>query len=166
MIIGFLTIFIVVIGLLAYNSIDKAQTKSSSPTPSPLTVGDIPPSKPNNPSNLPLVTNYTITIPKFYNGEDIPQYKVFMNFIAPSPSLQGEENWTIANYTINRVPFLFTTWAKNSSTYSDSYTIAEILPAVFNGTTIDVKINVYGYNGFNVQLVDSKEWNVTEFIYT
>ena len=44
--------------------------------------------------------------------------------------------------------------------------LCQILPYVFNGTTIDVKVDVYGYNGIDVQLVYSKEWNVTEYVYS
>jgi hypothetical protein len=144
-----------------------------SPTPSPQQNGGILPPYPNspypnNPLHLPLVTNYTITIP-----EIIPKlfgYAVInMRFIAPSSSLQSEENWTV-NFKAFTLPFPFTTWLSNSSTSSNPYSSAEILPAVFNGTTIDVKVNVYQYNGEGIpnpiQFVASKEWNVTEYIYT
>ena len=99
-----------------------------------------------------------------FSSQYIDVASVSMKFIAPSPSLQSEENWTISNYTVSRVPFSFTTWAKNSSTYSDHYTIAGILPAVFNGTTINVKVYVYQNNGITTQLATVKEWNVTEYV--
>jgi hypothetical protein len=165
---GLLAVFIIVMGYVVYVDVGNTiKSSSQSSTSKPVVNQLIPPAYPNNPTNYPLVTNYTIIIPNgLYSGGDIPQYKVFMRFIAPLPSLQSQEKWTIENYTVNRVPFPFTTWARNSSTYSDSYTIAEILPAVFNGTTIAVTVNVYGYNGFNVQLVYSTEWNVTEYFHT
>lgn len=149
---------------MAYTGTNNS-TKNSSPSPTPLMGSQLPPSKPSNPSNLPLDTNYTITIPNVFNNQYIDYASVSMKFIAPLPSLQGEENWTIANYTVRSVPFPFTTWANNSSTSSNSYTIAQILPAVFNGTTIDVKVDVYQYDGITTQLATVKEWNVTEYAF-
>ena len=163
---GLLAIFIIFVGYIAYSELTNT-TKNSvlKPTPSPVSL--FPPEYPNNPSNIPLVTNYTIIIPKgLYTGGDIPSYKVSMRFIAPLPSLQSEENWTITNCTAGRgtIPYPFTTWSKTGYSYNPA-SYAQILPYVFNGTTIDVKVDVYGYNGFDVQLVYSKEWNVTEYVY-
>ena len=115
---------------------------------------------------LPLVTNYTIIIPKgLYTGGDIPSYKVSMKFIAPLPSLQSQENWTITNCSAGTgiKPYPFTTWSITGHSYNPA-SYAQILPYIFNGTTIDVKVDVYGYNGFDVQLVYSREWNVTEYV--
>ena len=164
---GLLAIVIVFIGYLSYIGIAN-MTKSSnqSPTTKPVTEQLFPPAYPNNPSNYSLVSNYSITIPEIYNGGDIPKYYVSMKFIAPLSSLQSEENWTITNCTVDKLPFPFTTWASNTSTSYDPNSIAKILPAVFNGTTIDVKVDVYGYNGVDVQQVASKEWNVTEYVFT
>ncbi len=166
MLLGLLGIFIIFMGYLIYADVNNT-TKNSVPQSTPSPVSFFPPKYPNNPSNIPLVTNYTIIIPqRLYTGEDIPSYKVSMRFIAPLPSLQREENWTITNCSAGRgtVPYPFTTWSKTGYSYNpDSY--AQILPYVFNGTTIDVKVDVYGYNGVDVLLVYSHEWNVTENVY-
>lgn len=162
---GLLATAIILLGYVGYVGIDNLINSSNlQPTTKPVVEQLIPPAYPNNPSNYPLVSNYTIIIPQIYNGGDIPRYCVSMKFIAPLPSLQSEENWTITNCTVDRLPFPFTTWASNSSTSYDPNSIAKILPAVFNGTTVDVKVDVYGYNGINVQFVASKEWNITEYV--
>ncbi len=164
---GLLAILIIFMGYVIYVDVDNAiKSSNPSPTTKPVIEQLIPPAYPNNPSNYSLVSNYSITIPEIYTGGDIPVYYVSMKFIAPLSSLQSEENWTITNYTVLRVPFPFTTWASNTSTSSSPYSIAQILPAVFNGTTIAVKVDVYGYNGFGVQFETSKEWNVTEYVYS
>ena len=163
---GLLAIILIFIGYLAYIGIaDITKSSNRLPATKPVIEQPFPPAHPNNPSNYPLVSNYSITIPEIYNGGDIPKYYVSMKFIAPSPNLQSEESWTITNCTVDRLPFPFTTWASNTSTSYDPYSIAKILPAVFNGTTVDVKVDAYGYNGVDVQFVASKEWNVTEYVH-
>lgn len=167
MLFGLLALFLITMGYFVCVYVGST-TKSSGPsqTPQPIVNNPFPPQYPNNPTNYPLVTNYTIIIPKgLYTGGDIPLYRVSMKFIAPLTSLQSQENWTMTNCTAGRgeSPYPFTTWSnKTGSSYNpDSY--AQILPYVFNGTTIDVKVDVYGYNGLDVQLVYSREWNVTEY---
>ena len=148
-----LAIVIVFMGYFTYIDIANL-TKSSNPSPTtkPLIEQEFPPDYPNNPSNYFLVSNYSITIPQIYNGGDIPKDHVSMKFIAPLPNLQSERKLTITNCTVDKLPFPFTTWTGNTSTYYDPNSIAQVLPSVFNGTTIDVKVDVYGYNWIDVQL--------------
>jgi len=164
---GILAIFIIFMGYIIYkDTYNSASNSALSPSPEPNNIR-LPPASPNNPTHFPLVTNYSITIPEIYKigiGYSI----VNMKFLAPSQNLQTEEDWTI-NYTAKTLPFIFTTWANNISTSSNAY-YAQILPAVFNGTTIDVKVYVYQYNGEGIpnpiQFMGSKEWAITEYTYT
>ena len=166
---GLLAIFIILGGYISYIRAYKYNKKFCFKAPHLVLLALFPPEYPNNPSNVPLVTNYTIIIPKgLYTGGDIPSYKVSMKFIAPLPSLQSQENWTITNCTAgnrHNHPILLQPGQTKQVTSYNPASYAQILPYVFNGTTIDVKVDVYGYNGFDVQLVYSKEWNVTEYVY-
>jgi hypothetical protein len=91
-----------------------------------------------------------------------------MKCIVPSLNLQSEENWTITNYTVTTLPFTFSTRPSNTTAISNG-SVFQLMPYVFNGTIINVKVEVYQYHGqvpTPFQLLGSNEWNVTEYVYT
>lgn len=111
-------------------------------------------------SNTAIITDYTVTIPEIYKlGFGVAE--INMKFIAPSPSLQEEQLVSEANFTTTKLPTTFSTKPNNTSNLT--------LPAVFNGTTIDIKVEVYQYTMITDNpriLVASQQWNETKYNYT
>jgi len=65
LLLGLSAIVIILVGYVAYLGIDDLINSSNlPPSTKPVIEQLIPPAYPNNPSNYPLVSNYTITIPK------------------------------------------------------------------------------------------------------
>lgn len=157
-IISLLIILVILVGYVAFLEVDR--TKNAAPSLTPIPV-EFPHRAPDNPTNIPLVTNYTIFIPQVYGEWFYKKAVININFIAPSLSLQSEENGTISNYYVSTLPCTFSTVPYNGS-------VAGLLPSVFNGTTVEVKVDVYKYDAINPQptLIGSNEWNITEEIFT
>ena len=111
-------------------------------------------------SNTAIITDYTVTIPEIYKlGFGVAE--INMKFIAPSPSLQEEQLVSEANFTTTKLPITFSTKPNNTSNLT--------LPAIFNGTTIDIKVEVYQYTMITDNpriLVASQQWNETKYNYT
>ena len=141
---GLLVIFIISIGYIAYieTQTNIPPTPTSSPTPT---------KNPNN-SSPPLITNYSIVIPEIYHvGFGIAEIE--LKFIAPSP-LQNRQ--TEANFSTTKLPIIL-------------YTTNSNLPAILNGTTIEIRVNVYQYTMITDNpkiLAASREWNETKYVYT
>ena len=154
---GLVSVVIIFTGYFAYI---EAQNRIS-PTPTP---SHTPTEYPNNPST-PQVTSYTVTIPEIYRvsehvGLGFGRAEINLKFIAPSSSLQNEQNISEVNFTTTKLPITLTA-NQNNSTNS-------ILPAIINGTTIYIKVDVYQYTMIvdNPRiLVASKEWNETKYVY-
>jgi hypothetical protein len=84
-----------------------------------------------------------------------------MKFIAPSPSLQNEQRVSEANFTTTILPTTFSTKPNNTSNST--------LPAIYNGTTIEIKVNVYQCTMITDNpriLAASQQWNETKYAYT
>ena len=111
-------------------------------------------------SNTATLTDYTVTIPEIYKlGFGVAE--INMKFIAPSPSLQEQQLVSEVNFTTTMLPTTFSTKPKNNSNLT--------LPAIFNGTTIIIKVDVYQYTMITDNpriLVASQQWNETKHIYT
>jgi hypothetical protein len=150
---GLLSVFIMIMGYVSYKEIDKMLNNN---TPSPSS-SPIPTEYTNNSSSVPLVTSYTVTIPEIHKvGFGVAE--INLKFIAPSPSLQKEMNISEQNFTTTILPITLSTDSNNATN--------SILPAIFNGTTIEIKVDVYQYTMIvdNPRiLVASEEWNVTEY---
>lgn len=159
---GLLSAFIIFIGYVVYQEI---QGSTPNPVPTP-TSSPTPTEYPTNSSSTPLITNYSVTIPEIYNvnsdvGLGFGVAEINMKFIAPSPTLQEQLSVSEANFSSTKLPFTLST--------SPSNTTSSILPPIFNGTTIVIKVDVYQFT-MDTQnpkiLAASKEWNVTEYEYT
>jgi hypothetical protein len=111
-------------------------------------------------SNTAILTDYTVTIPEIYKlGFGVAE--INMKFIAPSPSLQEEQLISEANFTTTKLPTTFSTKPNNTSNLT--------LPAIFNGTIIEIKVDVYQYTMITDNpriLVASQQWNETKHNYT
>jgi hypothetical protein len=111
-------------------------------------------------SNTAILTDYTVTIPEIYNlGFGVAE--INMKFIAPSPSLQEEQLVSEANFTTTKLPTTFSTKPNNTSNLA--------LPAIYNGTIIEIKVDVYQYTMITDNpriLVASQQWNETKYNYT
>jgi hypothetical protein len=111
-------------------------------------------------SNTAILTDYTVTIPEIYKlGFGVAE--INMKFIAPSPSLQEEQLISEANFTTTKLPTTFSTKPNNNSNLT--------LPPIFNGTTIEIKVEVYQYTMITDNpriLVASQQWNETKYNYT
>ena len=111
-------------------------------------------------SNTAILTDYTVTIPEIYKlGFGVGE--INMKFIAPSPSLQEEQLVSEANFTITKLPTTFSTKPNNTSNST--------LPAIYNGTTIEITVDVYQYTMITDNpriLVASQQWNETKYEYT
>ena len=111
-------------------------------------------------SNTAILTDYTVTIPEIYKlGFGVAE--INMKFIAPSPSLQEEQLVSEANFTTTKLPTTFSTKPNNTSNLT--------LPAIFNGTIIEIKVDVYQYTMITDNpriLVASQQWNETRHNYT
>lgn len=131
------------------------------PTPTPIPT---PTNYPSNQSNTQLLTNYSITIPEIYKvnehvGLGFGIAEINLKFIAPPSNLQIE-NVSEANFTTTNLPITLSTNLTN--------TTKAILPAIVNGTTIEIKVDVYQYTLITDNpriLVASKEWNETKYFY-
>jgi hypothetical protein len=143
---GLLAIFIIFMGYVTYIEFKN----NTSPTPTPT-------EKPTNSSSTPLVTDYSITIPEIYHvGFGIAE--INLKFIAPSP-LQNIQDQ--ANFSTTMLPIILSTNLNNTTN--------SILPAIVNGTTINIKVEVYLYtmSTDNPRIhVASQEWNETKYVYT
>jgi len=148
-----LAIFIIFIGYFTYTEIHNNFTPT--PTSSPTPTKNI-----NTPSTNPLITNYSITIPEFQKvGFGIAVIQ--MKFIAPSQNLQNQQPVSEANYSTTKLPFTLSTNPIDATN--------QTLPAIINGTTIDIKVNVYYYTMITDNpriLVASQGWNETKYVYT
>jgi hypothetical protein len=115
--------------------------------------------EPDN-SNNAILTDYTVTIPEIYElGFGVAE--INMKFIAPSPSLQKEQLVSEANFTTTKLPATFSTKPNDNSNLT--------LPAIFNGTTIEITVGVYQYTMITENpriLVASQQWNETKYEYT
>jgi hypothetical protein len=111
-------------------------------------------------SNTAILTDYNVTIPEIYElGFGIAE--INMKFIAPSPSLQEQQLVSEANFTTTILPVTFSTKPNNTSNLT--------LPAIFNGTIIEIKVNVYLYTMITDNpriLVASQQWNETKYNFT
>jgi hypothetical protein len=111
-------------------------------------------------SNTAILTDYTVTIPEIYKlGFGVAE--INMKFIAPSPSLQEEQLISEANFTTTKLPTTFSTKPNNTSNLT--------LPFIFNGTIIEIKVDVYQYTMITDNpriLVASQRWNETKHNYT
>ncbi len=155
---SFLTIFIIFTGYFAYTEIHNniIPTPTASPTPT---------NYPNNESSTQLMTNYSITIPEIYRvnehvGLGFGVAEINLKFIAPSSNLQNEQNISEANFTTTKLPITLSTNPINTTN--------GILPAIANGTIIEIKVDVYQYTMSTDNpriLVASKEWNETKYIF-
>ena len=149
LLLGLFAIFIILMWYFAY--IETNNNTSPSPTPS-----STPTEKPTNSSSTPLVTDYSITIPEIHNvGFGIAEINI--KFIAPSP-LQNIQ--TQANFSTTKLPITLSTNLNNTTN--------SILPAIVNGTTINIKVDVYWYTMSTAnprELVASQEWNETKYVY-
>ena len=125
-----------------------------------LSQNEKQPTKDSDDSNTAIITDYTVTIPEIYKlGFGVAEIK--MKFIAPSPSLQEQQLVSEVNFTTTMLPTTFSTKPKNNSNLT--------LPAIFNGTTIIIKVDVYQYTMITDNpriLVASQQWNETKHIYT
>jgi hypothetical protein len=110
--------------------------------------------------NTAILTDYTVTIPEIYElGFGVAE--INMKFIAPSPSLQEQQLVSEVNFTTTILPTTFSTKPNNTSNLT--------LPAIFNGTTIEIKVDVYQYTMITDNpriLVASQQWNETKYNYT
>ena len=113
-----------------------------------------------NHSNNAILTDYTVTIPEIYElGFGVAE--INMKFIAPSPSLQEEHPVSEANFTTAKLPATFLTKPNDNSNLT--------LPAIFNGTTIEITVDVYQYTMIKKNpriFVTSQQWNETKYNYT
>ena len=111
-------------------------------------------------SNTAVLKDYTVTIPEIYElGFGVAE--INMRFIAPSPSLQEEQLVSEADFTTTKLPTTFSTKPNKTSNLT--------LPAIFNGTTIEIKVEVYQYTMITDNpriLVASQQWNETKYNYT
>jgi hypothetical protein len=162
LLLGLLSVFIIFMGYVTYREI-QGGTPNLAPTP---TSSPTPTEYPNNSSSTPLVTNYSVTIPEIYRvnehvGLGFGVAEINLKFIAPSPTLQKQLSVSEADFSSTKLPFTLST--------SPSNTTSSILPAIFNGTTIVIKVDVYQFT-MDTQnpriLAASKEWNITEYEYT
>jgi len=154
--VGSLSVFIIIMGYVSYIEIDK-MLKNNTPSPSPSPV---PTEYPNNSSSISLVTSYTVTIPEIHKvGFGVAE--INLKFIAPSPSLQKEMNISEKKFTTTILPITLST---NPNNVTNS-----ILPAIFNGTIIEIKVDVYLYTMITDNpriLAASQQWNETKYVYT
>lgn len=122
-----------------------------------LSQTENPPIEDPDNSNNEILTDYTVTIPEIYElGFGVAE--INMKFIAPSPSLQEQQLVSEANFTTTILPTTFSTNTNNST-----------LPAIYNGTTIEIKVDVYQYTMITDNpriLVASQQWNETKHVYT
>ena len=142
-ILGLLCAFTVLFGYLAYMESQK-DTHQTPTTPT---------ENPDN-SNTAIITDYAVTIPEIYKlGFGVAE--INMKFIAPSPGLQEKQHVSEANFTTTVLPATFSTKPTNIT-----------LPAIFNGTTIEIKVDVYQYTMITDNpriLVASQQWNETKY---
>jgi len=121
-------------------------TPTSSPTPTEN-------------ANAPLITNYSITIPEIYKvGFGIAEIQ--MKFIAPTPNLQNQQPVSEANYFTTKLPITLSTNPSDATNHT--------LPPIINGTTIDIKVNVYQFTMITDNpriLAASEGWNETKYVY-
>ena len=118
------------------------------------------PTEDSDDSNTAVLTDYTVTIPEFYKMTFCVA-EINMKFIAPSPSLQEQLLVSEANLTTTILPTTFSTKPNKTSNLT--------LPAIFNGTTIEIKVEVYQYTMITDNpriLVASQQWNETKYNYT
>lgn len=143
-----LSIFIILIGYFAYIDFNSRIT----PTPTSFPT-------PTENANAPLITNYSITIPEIYKvGFGIAEIQ--MKFIAPTPKLQNQQPVSETNYCTTKLPITLTTYPSDVTNHT--------LPPIVNGTTIDIKVNVYQYTMITDNpriLAASQEWTETKYIF-
>lgn len=142
-----LSIVIILIGYFAY--IDYNSRITPTPTSFP---------NPTENAHTPLITNYSITIPEIYKvGFGIAEIQ--MKFIAPTTNLQNQQPISEANYSTTNLPITLSTNPSDSTN--------QTLPPIINGTTINIKVNVYWYTMITDNpriLVASQEWTETKYI--
>lgn len=111
-------------------------------------------------SNTTVLTDYTVTIPEIYKlGFGVAE--INMKFIAPSPSLQEQHIVSEMNFTTTILPTTFSTKPNNTGN--------SVLPAIFNGTIIEFRVEVYQYTMITENpriLVASQQWNETVYNFT
>jgi len=142
-----LSIIIILIAYFAYIEFNNriTPTPTSSPTPTEN-------------ANFSIITNYSITISEIYKvGFGIAEIQ--MKFIAPTSNLQNQQPVSEANYSATKLPITLST--------NPSDAINQTLPPIINGTTIDIKVNVYWYTLITDNpriLVASEKWTETKYI--
>lgn len=118
------------------------------------------PTEDSDDSNTAIITDYTVTIPEIYKlGFGVAE--INMKFIAPPPSLKEEQLVSEANFATTILPITFSTKPNNNSNLT--------LPPIFNGTTIEINVDVYLYTMITDNpriLVASQQWNETKYNYT
>ena len=101
-----------------------------------LSQNEKQPTKDSDNSNTTIITDYTVTIPEIHKlGFGVAE--INMKFIAPSPSLQEQQLVSEVNFTTTVLPTTFSTKPNNNSNLT--------LPAIFNGTAVEIKVDVYQY---------------------
>jgi hypothetical protein len=150
LLLGLLAIFIILTGYITYI---ETQNNAPQTTCSPTTIYT------NTTSSNPLITNYSITIPEFQKvGFGIAEIQI--KFIAPSPTLQIRQPVSEANYSTTKLPLALSTNPIDETN--------PILPPILNGTTIDIKVNVYHYTMITDNpriLAATQEWTETKYVY-
>jgi hypothetical protein len=143
-----LSIIIIFMGYFAYIEFNSRIT--TTPTSSPT---------PTENANAPLITNYSITIPEIYKvGFGVAEIQI--KFITPMPNLQNQQPVSEANYSTTKLPITLSTNPSDAPNH--------ILPLIINGTTIDIKVNVYQYTmitDYPRILAATSQWNETKCVY-
>ena len=158
---GVLSVFTIIITYVAFIEIQNSPQKQiiSSPTPT---------KHPNNSTNIPLVTDYSVTIPlpekyriNSHVGIGFGIAEIQIKFIAPTINLQYQQPVLEANYSTTKLPITLSTKPSDATN--------QILPPTINGTTINIKVNVFQYTMItdNPRILDAaQEWNETKYVYT
>ena len=155
-----LSIVIILIGYFTYIEFNSGitPTPTSSPTPAEY---------PNNSTSITLVTDYSVTIPlpEIYRAN--PQVgigfgiaEIQLKFIVPTPNLQNHQPVIEANYSTTKLPITLSTNPSDATN--------QTLPPIINGTTIDIKVNVYQYTMItdNPRILSASQgWNETKYVY-
>jgi hypothetical protein len=159
---GLLSVFIIFIAYVAY-----IETHNNIPQ-TPSTSSPTPTENPVSSTNITLVTDYSVTIPlpEIYRvnsklGIGFGIAEIQMKFIAPTPNLQNQQPTSEANYSTTKLPITLSTKLSNTTN--------QTLPPIVNGTTIEIKVDVYKYTMItdNPRILEaSQEWNETKYVYT
>jgi hypothetical protein len=144
-----LSIIIIFMGYFAYIEFNSRITTAPTSSPTPTENAD-----------ASLITNYSITIPEIYKvGFGVAEIQ--MKFITPMPNLQNQQPVSEANYSTTKLPITLSTNTSDATNHT--------LPLIINGTTIEIKVNVYQYTMITDNpriLAATSQWNETKCVYT